>query len=394
MDSLRKRLSNKLLKIYPREHNQVEILSGKGSWVIDSTGKKYLDFIGGLGSAVLGHSNNDLVKVATKQLHEITHPSNYFFNRPELELAEALCDVSDIPHAYFSNSGAEANEAAIKFARLWGAKQNPVRKDIICFENAWHGRSMATISATGSPELRRGFEPFLPGFKTVAPFDLEAIKIELAKSPLAVMIEPIIGHGGVMLPPPKFLSKLRVMCTESGTLLIFDEIQSGTGRTGAFLACQLFSAKPDILTLSKGLGGGIPIGATLISSEIEEAIYYGCHGSTYGGNPLSCASALEVVKQVSQPKFLANVTDLGEQLVGRLNDLVIKYPNKVCSARGIGLLAAIELKIPATPISDQLRNNGLLVSVVGNCLRFMPPLNVSSDDLTLAASILDKTLEC
>ncbi|MCB9030542.1 MAG: acetylornithine transaminase [Deltaproteobacteria bacterium] len=378
--------------VYPHTIN-LTISSGDGVTITDVNGNSYLDFAAGLGVNILGNCHPKLVRNVQDQLKRIIHPSNLYFIPEQILLAEKLCKITRLDKAYFSNSGAEANESLIKFARKWGNAQSHPKQEIICFESGWHGRTTGTISACKDESMQAGFEPLLPGFITVPKFDLAAIKTKLNDNTLGVLVEPVLGHGGVFPAPPGFLKELRAFCDENSILMLVDEIQTGIGRTGSFLFCDHEDVTPDILTLGKALAGGFPIGATLCKDFIAKHMTVGTHGSTFGGNPVSATAALTVLDTIYEDKLIENAAKLGEYLFSELNKLQQLFPDKVTEARHCGLMCALEVSIDNKRLQRLILDQGLICTTVGTkVLRFLPPFVITKLDIDKAVNCIKSAL--
>jgi predicted acetylornithine/succinylornithine family transaminase len=329
-----------------------------------------------------------------KQAQRLVHTSNLYYNEPQIRLAKALATHSFADKVFFCNSGAEANEAAIKLARKFARTSGPAdRYEIITALGSFHGRTMATISASGQPKLHAGFEPLLPGFVWVPYDDLGAVEKAMTDKTAAVMVEPVQGEGGVRVPRPEYLAGIRKLCDERGVLLILDEVQTGIGRTGKLFAYEHAGITPDIITLAKGLANGVPIGATLATDRVAAAFTPGAHGSTQGGNPLACAAALAVLETVLDDGYLLeNCRRMGERLVTGLRALAPRHA-AIVEARGVGLLAGLALSIPARPVAMACFERGLLViPTAETVLRLVPPLIVTQEEVDEAVTIIDAAL--
>lgn len=366
------------------------ITRGKGTLAFDENGKAYLDFVGGLAVNALGHANEHVVEAAREQMQKVIHTSNLYYSEPQVKLAKCLVENSAAERVFFCNSGAEANEAAIKLARKY-SKQclGPEKFEIITALNSFHGRTLATITATGQEKFQKGFEPLVPGFRYARFNDLDSFRSQLNEHTCAIMVEPVQGEGGVHVAAAEFLSGLRRLCDESGILLIFDEVQCGTGRTGRLFAYEHYGVQPDIFTLAKALGGGFPIGAMLCSEKVASGFSPGDHASTFGGNPVACAAALAVLREILREGFLDDVADKGAYFKEKLELLKEKFPGAVVEVRGKGLMIGVELKENASAIQRSCQEKGLLANCIGDrVLRFLPPLNVSRDEIDAALEIL------
>lgn len=366
---------------------------GKGATVVDVDGKRYLDFVSGIAVDSLGHCDPRLVKALQKQAAQLLHISNLYYNLPQIELAKLLVTNSFADKVFFCNSGAEANEAAIKLARKFAKeKRDPSRFEIIATQGSFHGRTLATVTATGQEKYQKGFDPLLPGFRHVPYGDPEAIEKAIASQTAAVLLEPIQGEGGVRVPPKGYLTKVREICDRHGLLLILDEVQTGIGRTGRLFAYEHERVAPDIMTLAKGLGGGVPIGAMLASAEVAASFTPGSHASTFGGNPLVCAAGIAVIKQIAKEAFLKGVRDKGGYLMKKLGQLQ-KTTSVIKEVRGAGLIVAIDLTIPAVDVINKAMAQGLLLNRTSDqTLRFVPPLTVRKSEIDQMVDLLTEIL--
>jgi acetylornithine aminotransferase len=354
----------------------VSFTHGKGAYLYDSDGNEYLDAISGIGVNALGHTHPAVSEAIKQQADLLIHTSNLYGVDRQQQLAEALCKVSGMESVFFGNSGAEANEAAIKIARLYGHNKGIDQPHIIVMEQAFHGRTMATLTASGNRKIQAGFEPLLSGFVRAPYGDIDAIKniAQNNSNVVALLLEPIQGEGGVNVLPENFLTEARKICDEQQWLMMLDEVQSGNGRTGKYFAYQHDDLLPDVITTAKGLGNGLPIGACLARGKAAQTLGPGNHGSTYGGNPLVCAAALAVVNTIAQQQLCDNAKQQGDRLLGefinQLSGLSI-----VKEIRGRGLMIGIELTQPCGELVDQARDQGLLINVAaGNVIRLLPPL--------------------
>lgn len=378
-----------LLDVYPRKLMDIVMHSGKGAYVTDLDGKQYLDFAGANGVNILGYTHPAVLSAAQDQIAQIIQSGNYFYNAPQALLAEKLCTLSKLDKVFFSNSGAESVEAAIKIARRFGSKVKKGASTLICFKSAWHGRTIGTISATGSEKMQQGFGPLLPGFTIVPDWDLDAIKNACDDSVVGVMCEPVIGHGGLLPAPAGFLKELRALCDSKNLLLILDEVQTGLGRTGTFFNFEQHGIQPDILCLAKGLGSGFPIGATLASDACAQYMDVGSHGSATGGNPLCTAVALRVVETISEPAFLEEIRKKSIFLSGQLQQLKDRIPESVSGVRSAGLLAAIDIETNTEEALKVFARNGLLVTRVSDrCIRMLPPLTISEGEILEGVGVI------
>ena len=365
--------------------------TGDGCWLTDIEGKKYLDFLAGVAVNNLGHCHPKVVAALQDQAGKLLHCSNYFHIPQQIELAEILCKYSFGDRVFFCNSGAEANEAALKLVRKYSAdKFGDNRSEIITAQGSFHGRTIATISATGQEKIQAGFSPLLPGFKYVPFGDIQAIKATITPQTCAIMLEPIQGEGGINLPPEGYLQAVRELCDQQELLLIFDEIQVGLGRTGHLFAYQHDNVEPDVMTLAKALAGGPPIGAMVAKEIYAEALSPGTHGSTFGGNPLIAAAGVATMKVLLEDEILDNCITMGTYLRGKLEQLREQYPF-IVNVRGRGLMVGMELSIEGGEIVKTALDRGLLINcTVGKVLRFVPPLIVTQEEIDQMIEILDK----
>jgi acetylornithine aminotransferase len=363
---------------------------GEGCLLWDADGKEYLDFLGGVAVNNLGHCHPKVVAALQKQAGELIHCSNYYQIPQQIELAELLCNHSFADKAFFCNSGAEANEAAIKLARKYSRDTyGPERYEIITAADSFHGRTMATVSATGQEKVQRFFDPLLHGFKHVPFDDLDALEAAVTPTTCAIMLEPIQGEGGVNVPSPGYFKEVRRICDKHDLILIFDEVQVGMGRTGKLFAYEHFDIVPDIMTLAKALAGGAPIGTMLATDRYAAAFVPGTHGSTFGGNPLVCAAAIATVRTILEDGILNRCEEIGEYLEGELEVLQHKY-GFVKEVRGIGLMIGMALDIPAGDIVKKGHERGVLLNVTHDTvLRFVPPLTVTKQEVDRMIGILD-----
>ena len=360
----------------------IALVRGKGTKVWDANGIQYTDFVSGIAVDNLGHCHPSVVSAIRKQAGKLLHVSNLFHIESQSLLAEELTRHSFADKVFFCNSGTEANEAAIKLARRYFFdKGEKSRREIITMKDSFHGRTMGSISATGQKKFHEGFSPLLPGFKYIAFNDIKAVQEALSPKTCAVMVEPIQGEGGVNLPDKTYLKKLKKLCAENGSLLIFDEVQTAFGRTGKLFAYERFGVKPDIMTLAKALGAGVAIGAMAASNKVMKSFVPGTHAATFGGNPLACSAALAAFKVYTKAGFLEKTDRTGDYFFSRLKELEKNY-NIVKEVRGVGLLLAMELKQPAGIIVDDCMRQGYLVNCIKqNILRFIPPLIITKKEI-------------
>jgi acetylornithine/N-succinyldiaminopimelate aminotransferase len=364
---------------------------GEGAWLYAENGRRYLDFGGGIAVSSVGHSHPHLVKALTDQAQKLWHTSNVY-RIPEGErLAARLCDLTFADVVFFTNSGAEALEGSIKAARKYhSANGHPERYRIVTFEGAFHGRTLATIAAGGQKKYLEGFGPVSPGFDQVPFGDHQALEAAIGPETAAILVEPVQGEGGVRVLPTQCLRGLRDLCDKNGLLLIFDEVQSGVGRTGKLFAHEWAGVTPDIMAVAKGIGGGFPMGAFMATAEAAKGMTAGTHGSTYGGNPLAMAVGNAVLDIVAEPAFLAKVETTALLLKQRLAELKDRYPSVIAEIRGKGLLMGIRTVVPNTDLVTELREQGLLTIGAGdNVVRLLPPLIIDENDVAEAARRLD-----
>lgn len=371
--------------------NPVVIVRGKGSWVWDSNGKKYLDLFPGWGVNGLGHCHPKVVKAVVNQAKQLIHVPNNYYNEPQGRLAQLLIENSFPGKCFFCNSGAEANEGSIKLARKYGNQTG--KNEIITALGSFHGRTLATITATGQEKYRKGFEPLVPGFKYVPFGDIETLKKTITNKTAAILIEPIQGEGGIKISNKNYLSTLRTICDENNILLIFDEVQTGIGRTGKMFAYQNYSVEPDIITLAKSLGGGLAIGAIIVKDRISGVLTPGTHASTFGGNPLACAASISVLETIKKDNLLKKVKELEEYLQELLIILTKTFPGIIKETRCIGLMCGIELQRSGKEIVKECMDNGLLINCTQETtLRLLPAITVTKKELALGAKILTEVL--
>jgi predicted acetylornithine/succinylornithine family transaminase len=364
---------------------------GRGMKVWSSDGKEYLDFVAGVAVNILGHCHPRVVVAIQKQAQRLIHVSNYYHIEPQIKLAKILVEHSFADKVFFCNSGAEANEAAIKLARKYTKEQgDPGRFEIITAENSFHGRTFAALTATGQEKFHKGFDPLVPGF-TYVPFnDVNALKKAVTNRTCAILLEPIQGEGGVRVPDPEYFKQVRALCDEHALLLVLDEVQTGMGRTGKLFAYEHFGIVPDIMTVAKGLGGGVPVGGMLATDRVASGFQPGNHASTFGGNPLVCAAAIATIETLLEDGFILDqCVRMGAYLTEKLGQLKEDFPALVTEVRGKGLLVGMELKREGGAIVKACLEKGVLINcAAGNVLRFIPPLIVQRKDIDHLIEVL------
>lgn len=367
--NLVERESNAILQTYGRL--PVEIDYAKGCYIYDTDGNEYLDFLGGIAVNVLGHSHPDIIEAIIEQSNKYLHVSNFFYQKPQIELAEMLKYITGYDKVFYSNSGAESTEGALKFARRWGALHN--KKDVIAFTGGFHGRTYGALSLMEGDNYKKDMGPFIDdvkilGFNSIA--DLEA---HIDDDTSAVFIEFIQGSGGLTVAEPEWVNKISELQEKYNFLIIADEVQSGLGRTGKFFSFEHFDIKPDIVTLAKGLGGGIPIGAILLNEKTSNLLGAGQHGTTFGGNALACATGLVVLKKLNEG-LQTDINRIAAYLKKKLQELILKYPDKINTYKGLGLMCGLEFNSPAKPIVLELLNRKIIANSTSNTvLRLVPP---------------------
>lgn len=372
----------------------IALVRGQGARAWDAEGKEYLDFLGGIAVNVLGHCHPAVVGAIQEQAATLIHCSNLYYTGPGTELAAALVQAGGLDRVFLCNSGAEANEGAFKLARKYHWRRGrPQQNRIVAATHSFHGRTLATLTATGKPEIQEGFAPLPPGFTHVEWGEAAALDAAVDETVAAVVLEPVQGEGGIHPADPAYLAAARAAADRVGALLILDEIQCGLGRTGHFFAYQGYGVRPDIITLAKGLGGGLPIGAICATAEAATGFTYGDHGSTFGANPVACAAALAVLGAIAGEGLAANAARVGAYLTDRLTALQQKYPAAIRSVRGAGLMVGVELGCDAKAVLAECHRSGLLANVTsGNVVRFLPPLNITTTDVDEAVGKLHEAL--
>lgn len=373
----------------------VALVRGQGMRVWDADGIQYLDFLAGIAVCCLGHCHPAVTEAVCRQAATLVHVSNLYHIEPQAKLAAKLTGLTFADKVFFCNSGAEANEGAFKLARKFHADRgDAAKKHVISATMSFHGRTLATLTATGQDKVKTGFDPLPPGFSYVPYDDLGALEKAMEPETGAVILEPVQGEGGVRVPSPGYLAGVRNLCDEKGALLIFDEIQTGVGRTGTFLACEAEGVAPDIATLAKGLGGGLPLGAVLATDRVAASFAPGSHASTFGGNPLCTAAGLAVLETIESDGLLANCRQMGDYLLARLGRLA-SSSEKISAVRGRGLLVGVELagELMAAEVVKAMMDRGFLIGSAGErVVRFAPPLIVSKSEIDALVSALEEVL--
>ena len=373
-------MTNPLMATYNRL--PVTFSQGQGVWLTDTAGQRYLDAVAGVAVCSLGHAHPAVTQAVCEQAGKLVHTSNLYRIAHQQQLGGQLVKLAGMDRVFFANSGAEANEAAIKLARLHGRKKEVAKPTIVVMDNSFHGRTMATLTATGSRRVQAGFEPLVPGFVRVPFGDMQALETAAANNPniVAVLVEPIQGEGGVRIPPPDYLQNIRALCDAQGWLMMLDEIQTGMGRTGRLFAFQHSGITPDVMTLAKALGNGVPIGACLAAGEAAELFGPGNHGSTFGGNPLASAAALSVVETMTATRLWEQAARLGEHLLAGLGSSLGQQAG-VVEIRGVGAMIGIELDRACSELVGRALDKGLLINVTADSvIRLLPPLVMNTEE--------------
>ena len=368
--------------MYTYGRMDIAFVRGEGAWLIDDKGNRYLDALSGIGVISLGHANPVVANALAEQSTCLIHTSNLYRIPKQEELAAMLAEVSGMDNMFFANSGAEANECAIKIARLYGNNRGIDNPTIIVADNSFHGRTLATLTATGNRKVHAGFEPLVNGFARVPFNDIETVRQtgEHNSNIVAVMVEPILGEGGIQIPDDDYLPQLRKLCDDNQWLLIIDEVQSGNGRTGTYFCYQQADILPDVVTTAKGLANGIPIGVCLARGIAGETLKPGNHGSTFGGTPLVCAAAIAVVNEITTRNLPARAAELGSRMVNKFKQHLGNL-NNVREIRGKGLMIGIEMDSPCTEVVQKAQDRGLLINVaVDNVIRLLPPLTITDEE--------------
>ena len=367
----------------------VALVKGKGAKAWDESGKEYIDFTSGIGVNCLGYCDDGWTKAVSTQAGTLQHISNLYYSPLQTELAKKLCNITGFSKVFFCNSGAEANECAIKLARKYSfEKYGKERTGVVTLENSFHGRTITTLSATGQDVFHNYFFPFTEGFSFAKANDMQSVKDKVNSNTCAVMIELVQGEGGVNPLDKSFVKELAEYCKQNDLLLIVDEVQTGVGRTGSFYCYEQFDIQPDIISSAKGLGGGLPMGACMCSEKLADVMSAGTHGTTYGGNPIACAGALEVANRVSNSEFLSEVAKKGEYIKSKLSTI-----SGVAEVRGMGMMIGIVLeKDNAKEVAAKCVKNGLLVLTAKTLIRFLPPLNISTEEIDKGLEIFSSCI--
>lgn len=370
----------------------VEVDRGEGVYLIDRSGKRYLDFLSGIGVNALGYSHPAVLQAMEKQMHRNLHLSNYFVQDVQIELAERLIRYSGMARLFFTNSGTEAVEGALKIVKKWANQHG--KSEIICFEGAFHGRTIGALSVTAQEKYQKSFQPLLPGIQHIPYNNVEKLRETVTEKTAAVVLEFVQGEGGVVPATPEFVAELASLREKFHFLIIADEIQAGIGRTGYFFSYEHYGIRPDILTSAKALGGGMPLGAFLVSEPLVNVLVRGEHGTTFGGNPVSCAAGIAVVDELMENGLLDHVKEVGEYFSAQLRELQKKYPEKIKEVRGRGLMQAMVINEEGYPYVLKGIENGLIFNATAtNVLRFLPPLIVTKAEIDTAVEVLSTVLK-
>ncbi|WP_456397403.1 acetylornithine/succinylornithine family transaminase [Desulfurobacterium sp.] len=381
-----------VMKTYNRY--PVSFVKGKGCYLYDEDGREYLDMLAGIAVCNLGHCHPEVSEIICKQARELIHTSNLFYIKPQAELAKLICENSFGEKVFFCNSGAEANEGAIKLARRYAFEKSQKGYEIIAFKNSFHGRTFASVSVTGQGKYNEGFGPMLSDVKFAEFNNLDSVKSLVSEKTCGIIVEPVQGEGGIVPATEEFLKGLRKIADETDAILIFDEVQTGIGRTGKLFAYQHYNVEPDVMTLAKALGNGVPIGAIVTKGKAANVLKPGLHASTFGGNFLATAAGKEVIKKVSQKIFLKRVNDKGNYLREKLTILQKKFPEIIESIRGIGLMIGVVCKINCSNIVKKALEKGLIINcTAGNVIRLTPPLIIEEEEIAKGIEILENVLK-
>jgi acetylornithine/N-succinyldiaminopimelate aminotransferase len=389
--STQQKIDRLVMNTYAR--NPVTFVQGDGCELRDEEGKAYLDFLAGIAVCNLGHAHPGVAQAICNQALKLTHVSNLFYTEPQARVAELLVGNSFADQVFFCNSGAEANEGALKLARLWGKEKLGGSFTVITMQGSFHGRTLATLAATGQVKIQKGYDPLLSEFRHVPFGDLAALEKIWDERVCAVLMEPVLGEGGVLVPPPEFLKGVRALCDQRGALLIFDEIQTGLGRTGKLFAHEHFGVAPDVMTLAKALANGLPAGAILANHQAASLFGLGAHASTFGAGPVVMAAARVVLETLTAPGFLGCVQETGAYFKDQLAQLASRHPGVVKGVRGLGLMLGLELACPGAPLVKELLGMGFVVNCTQDTvLRFLPPLIVRQGEIDALIGALGQVL--
>lgn len=380
-----------ILQTYARPEFVIE--RGNGVYLFDTDGNRFLDFVSGLAVNAFGYGDYDIIKAIEAQAAQLMHVSNLYHTIPSTRLAKRLVDSSFADRAFFCNSGTEAWEASLKFCRKWGSTFDKPKSRFISMNNSFHGRTYGSISTTGQPKYHQGFEPLLPGIDFADFNDLASVEKLVTDETVAVLVEPLQAEGGIHVATDEFLKGLRTLCNEREMLLVFDEIQVGLGRTGSLWAHEQYDVEPDIMTLAKALGGGLPIGISLLRQKVADAVKPGDHAATFGANPVACAAALVVFRKLNEEGFIEGVKEKGDYLLARLQKLQERWPEHITEIRGRGLIAGAVTERPAADYVNAFRQRNILIVSAGpNVVRFLPPLIVEKDRIDEVVDVFDEIL--
>jgi acetylornithine/N-succinyldiaminopimelate aminotransferase len=372
----------------------VSFVRGEGCWLYDESGRKYLDMLAGIAVCNLGHCHPKVSEAICEQAKTLIHTSNLFHIKPQAELAELLCKNSFGDKVFFCNSGAEANEGALKLARRYGTEKNPEKYEIVTFKNSFHGRTMAAVTVTGQGKYSQGFGPMIPGVKFAEFNNLSSVEKVVSERTAGIIVEPVQGEGGVIPAEKDFLEGLREISDRYDALLIFDEVQTGIGRTGSLFAYQNYGVEPDVMTLAKALGNGVPIGAIVTKGKASEVLKPGLHASTFGGNFLATRAGVEVIKTVTELGFLDRVREKGSYLRKRLSEIKEEFPDLILEVRGLGLMVGVLLSKNCGQIVMSALEKGLIINcTAGNVLRLVPPLVITEEEIDYGMEILREVLK-
>lgn len=383
-------VENNVIHTYNRY--QIALDRGEGVYLYDNDGKKYLDFGAGIAVFALGYGNTEYNEAVKAQIDKLIHTSNYFYNEPAAKASSLLTEASGMSKVFFTNSGAEAIEGALKVAKKYAKVKNSEKTEIIAMEHSFHGRTIGALSVTGNAHYREAFEPLMPNVKFAEYNNIESVKALVNNKTAAIIMETVQGEGGIIPADADFIKAVRQLCDDNDIILILDEVQCGMGRTGEMFAYQGYGVLPDITTSAKALGCGVPVGAFMVSQKVSDVLVAGDHGTTYGGNPLACAAACEVFRQFKEKNILDNVKKTGLYLYNRLEELSKKH-KEIKAHRGIGFIQGLEFDGPVNGIISKLLDNGLIVFSAGaNVIRFIPPLITTEENVDEMIAILEKNL--